>query len=42
MRKILSGIQHGEPLHFSPDMDFGAKDAVFVLFTGVPAATLLS
>lgn len=42
IRKILSGIKHGEPLHLSPDMDFGAKDSVFVPFMGVPAATLMS
>ena len=43
MRQILSGIKKGEPLHLSPDMDFGPKESIFVPFMGVDkAATLTS
>jgi KDO2-lipid IV(A) lauroyltransferase len=43
MRQILSGIKKGEPLHLSPDMDFGRNESIFVPFMGVDkAATLTS
>jgi KDO2-lipid IV(A) lauroyltransferase len=43
MRQILSGIKKGEPLHLSPDMDFGPEESIFVPFMGVDnAATLPS
>ena len=43
MRQILSGIKKGEPLHLSPDMDFGRTESVFVPFMGVEnAATVPS
>lgn len=38
MRDILTGIKKGEPLHLSPDMDFGRKESVFVPFMGVAQA----
>lgn len=42
LRQILGGLKRGEPLHFSPDMDFGPQESLFVPFMGVPAATLPS
>ena len=38
MRQILAGIKKGEPLHLSPDMDFGGPESVFVPFMGVEKA----
>ena len=35
MRQILAGIKKGEPLHLSPDMDFGRNESIFVPFMGV-------
>lgn len=35
MRQILAGIKKGEPLHLSPDMDFGLNESIFVPFMGV-------
>jgi KDO2-lipid IV(A) lauroyltransferase len=40
MRKVLKALKDGYPFFYLPDMDFGAKDAVFVPFFGVPAATI--
>lgn len=40
MRRILKALKEGYPFFYLPDMDFGAKDAVFVPFFGVPAATI--
>jgi KDO2-lipid IV(A) lauroyltransferase len=42
VKQIISGMRHGEVLHLSPDMDFGAQESMFVPFMGVPAATLPS
>jgi KDO2-lipid IV(A) lauroyltransferase len=43
MRQILAGIKKCEPLHLSPDMDFGREESIFVPFMGVEkAATLTS
>ena len=38
MRQILAGIKKGEPLHLSPDMDFGRGESIFVPFMGVEQA----
>jgi KDO2-lipid IV(A) lauroyltransferase len=38
MRQILAGIKKGEPLHLSPDMDFGRHESIFVPFMGVEQA----
>jgi KDO2-lipid IV(A) lauroyltransferase len=38
MRQILAGIKKGEPLHLSPDMDFGRSESIFVPFMGVEKA----
>jgi len=40
MRRVLKALKDGLPFFYLPDMDFGAKDAVFVPFFGVPAATI--
>jgi KDO2-lipid IV(A) lauroyltransferase len=42
MKPIVASLRAGEALYLLPDMDFGAKDAFFVPFYGVPAATLPS
>lgn len=38
MRQILAGIKKGEPLHLSPDMDFGRQESIFVPFMAVEQA----
>ena len=40
MRRALKALREGYPFFYLPDMDFGAKDAVFVPFFGVPTATI--
>ncbi|TFW16283.1 lipid A biosynthesis acyltransferase [Massilia arenosa] len=40
VKPILRAMREGLPYFMLPDMDFGAKDAEFVPFFGVPAATL--
>ena len=40
MRRVLKALKDGYPFFYLPDMDFGAKDAVFVPFFGVPTATI--
>lgn len=42
LRPIVRFMREGFGLHFSPDMDLGAREAVFVPFFGVPAATVVS
>ncbi|OYU99297.1 MAG: lipid A biosynthesis acyltransferase [Burkholderiales bacterium PBB5] len=39
---VVRAIRRGAPFFNPPDMDFGLKDAAFVPFFGVPAATLLA
>ena len=39
---LVRAIRRGHVFFNLPDMDFGAKDAAFVPFFGVPAATLLA
>jgi KDO2-lipid IV(A) lauroyltransferase len=39
---LVRGIRRGFAFFNLPDMDFGIKDAAFVPFFGVPAATLLA
>ncbi|HEV8690550.1 MAG TPA: lipid A biosynthesis acyltransferase [Ideonella sp.] len=39
---LVRSIKRGAVFFNLPDMDFGAKDAAFVPFFGVPAATLLA
>jgi KDO2-lipid IV(A) lauroyltransferase len=40
IRPIVRALKDGLPLYYLPDMDYGARDAVFVPFFGVPAATI--
>lgn len=40
IKPILRALRDGYPYFMLPDMDFGEKDAAFVPFFGVPAATL--
>jgi KDO2-lipid IV(A) lauroyltransferase len=40
VKAILRALRGGRALQLSPDMDLGARDAVFVPFFGVPAATV--
>jgi KDO2-lipid IV(A) lauroyltransferase len=40
VKAILRALQGGQALQLSPDMDLGARDAVFVPFFGVQAATV--
>ncbi len=41
-KPLLRSIRRGVAFFNLPDMDFGARDAAFVPFFGVPAATLLA
>lgn len=41
-RPLVRAIRRGHAFFNLPDMDFGLKDAAFVPFFGVPAATLLA
>lgn len=41
-KPLLRAIKEGMGFFNLPDMDFGARDAAFVPFFGVPAATLLA
>jgi Kdo2-lipid IVA lauroyltransferase/acyltransferase len=40
IRPLVRVIREGMPFYYLPDMDFGARDSVFVPFFGVPAATI--
>lgn len=40
IRPVLRAIRRGLPFYYLPDLDFGRRDAVFVPFFGVPAATV--
>jgi KDO2-lipid IV(A) lauroyltransferase len=42
MKPLLRAIRQGDTFLNLPDMDFGARDAAFVPFFGIPTATLLS
>ena len=39
-RKALKAMKDGRFFHYSPDMDYGANDSIFVPFFGVPTATI--
>ena len=41
-RPLMRAIRGGAAFFTQPDMDFGVRDAAFVPFFGVPAATLLA
>jgi KDO2-lipid IV(A) lauroyltransferase len=40
IRPVVKAMREGLPLYYLPDMDFGARDALFVPFFDVPAATI--
>ncbi len=40
IKPVIRGLREGLPFFFLPDMDFGARDAIFVPFFGVAAATV--
>lgn len=40
VRSALRALREKLPFYYLPDMDFGARDAIFVPFFGVPAATV--
>ncbi|BBO99322.1 lysophospholipid acyltransferase family protein [Sulfuriferula nivalis] len=40
VRPLIREIKRGAALYYLPDQDFGAKDAEFAPFFGVPAATI--
>jgi KDO2-lipid IV(A) lauroyltransferase len=40
IKPVIRTLREGLPFFFLPDMDFGPRDAVFVPFFGVPAATV--
>ncbi|HTJ97722.1 MAG TPA: lipid A biosynthesis acyltransferase [Rhodocyclaceae bacterium] len=40
IRATVKALREGRPLYYLPDMDYGPRDAVFVPFFGVPAATI--
>ena len=40
LRSVIRVVKSGKPFYFLPDMDFGARDAIFSPFFGVPAATI--
>ncbi len=42
VRGAVRILRQGIPFYFLPDMDLGARDALFVPFFGVPAATVTS
>jgi len=42
VKPLLRAIKEGRGFFNLPDMDFGSRDAVFVPFFGVPAATLMA
>lgn len=42
VRPVVRVLRDHVPFYFLPDMDLGARDAVFVPFFGVPAATVTS
>ncbi len=40
LRGIIRALRQGTPFFYLPDLDYGSRDAVFVPFFGVPAATI--
>ncbi|UCH48938.1 MAG: lipid A biosynthesis acyltransferase [Betaproteobacteria bacterium] len=40
IKPLVRGLKARLPLFYLPDMDFGPRDAIFVPFFGVPAATI--
>lgn len=40
VRSTVKALKAGRPFYYLPDQDYGARDAIFVPFFGVPAATI--
>jgi len=40
IRSVVKAMKSGRPFYYLPDMDYGRKDAIFVPFFGVEAATI--
>ncbi|MCL2590174.1 MAG: lipid A biosynthesis acyltransferase [Betaproteobacteria bacterium] len=40
VRGVVKAMKSGRPFYYLPDMDYGRKDAIFVPFFGVEAATI--
>ena len=40
VRPALAALKDGVPFYYLPDQDYGPRDAIFVPFFGVPAATI--
>jgi Kdo2-lipid IVA lauroyltransferase/acyltransferase len=40
IRPAIAAVKAGYPFYYLPDQDYGARDAIFVPFFGVPAATI--
>lgn len=40
IKPVIRAIKRGRPFYYLPDMDYGRRDALFVPFFGVPAATI--
>lgn len=40
IKPVLKALKQGYVFHYSPDQDYGRKDAIFAPFFGVPAATI--
>lgn len=40
IRSAVQAIREGHPFYYLPDMDFGARDSIFVPFFGVQTATI--
>ena len=40
LRCVIAAIRDGKPFYYLPDMDYGMRDALFVPFFGVTAATI--
>jgi len=40
IRATISAMRAGRPFYYLPDQDYGPRDAIFVPFLGVPAATV--
>jgi len=40
IKPVIRAIKKGRPFYYLPDLDYGRRDAIFVPFFGVPAATV--
>ena len=40
IKPVLRAVKAGRPFHYSPDLDLGRRDSIFVPFFGVQAATV--